>query len=189
MKIETLQLYTKNIAAQKYFYEKVLELPISDAKADTFTVHTQKGTIKFCQNEKFTPYHFAFTIPGDSIFKALAWLKNRVPILKNEDEEVVDFPAWNAKSVYFYDEDRNIVEFIARKNLPYPMLQTFGASQLYEVSEIGLATAAFQKKLQQLLNIPGMSKFSGGDEVFSLGFRNRTGDFNRQNKEKLVSRK
>jgi len=167
MIIETLTLYTKNIVAQKNFYAAVLELPVSDSQTDSFTVHTQKGTIVFRQNEKFTPYHFAFTIPGESIFKALSWLKKRVSIIKNESEEVVDFPAWNAKSVYFYDEDRNIVEFIARKNLPYPMLQSFDASQLYEVSEIGLATSAFHEKLQKLLNIPRMSKFSGGDEVFA----------------------
>ncbi len=167
MNIETLVLSTNKIEAQKNFYGNILKLPLADIQKDAFTVKTQKSNLIFQQNDGFTPYHFAFTIPGESIFKALSWLKERVGVIKNEKDEIVDFPAWNAKSVYFYDEDQNIVELIARKNLSYPTQEIFDASQLIEVSEIGLATSEFKKKSQELNNIPGVSKFSGGDEIFA----------------------
>ncbi len=98
--------------------------------------------------------------------KALEWLKERVEIQKDVDAEIIDFPAWNAESIYFYDADKNILEFIARKNLDNGNPNSFTSNDLLEISEIGIATTDFKEKFDYLISDTGVAKFGGGKEVF-----------------------
>ena len=166
MKIKKIILKTSNIRDQRLFYGEILGLTILNHSEEEFSVHTPGTKIHFHLDDQFTPYHFAFTIPSNKILKALQWLKQRVEIQKNHDDEIIDFPAWNAESIYFYDADKNIVEFIARKNLSNDTSGDFESSDILEISEIGMATENFREKMDRLIAIPEIHKFNGGDEKF-----------------------
>lgn len=138
MKILELAIFTKDPEAAKRFYTKTLGIGLAKEKRHSFTIQAGFSALSFIQKDDVSPYHFAFTIPSNQEAEALAWLKKRVEILKYGEDEIVDFSHWNAKSIYFYDPDKNIVEFIARKNLPYTSSQNFAGNSLVEISEIGM---------------------------------------------------
>jgi len=63
--------------------------------------------------------------------------------------------------MYFYDADKNIVEFIARKNLNNASTLPFNSTQLMSISEIGIPTLNIEEKFQQLRAISSVEEFSG----------------------------
>lgn len=82
-------------------------------------------------------YHFAFDIPRNQLENAAAWLGERVDLLQREGKTLIEFPDWNASSVYFHDPMGNIVEFIARQNLDNDAEGGFTPEMILRVSEIG----------------------------------------------------
>lgn len=166
MKIEHLTIYTQKLQKQLDFYENVLQLPIKNASEDAFEVQIGFSVLKIQQKTNATPYHIAFHIPAKQEQQALEWLKQRVSILKNEEEEIVDFPAWKAKSIYFYDADENVVEFISRSHCFEPKSADFSAESIVGIAEIGLATDDVQEKFNFLNQKIGLEKFTGDYERF-----------------------
>ncbi|MGO3182880.1 MAG: VOC family protein [Aequorivita sp.] len=167
MKIIELTLYSTQIDAQKKFYGEKLGLEIIHSNEKGVSIKIGKTILRFIQKSVSKPYHFAFNIPSNKVTESLKWLKERVEIQKDGDADIVDFPAWNAESIYFYDADKNILEFIARKNLDNDNYEPFTSDDLLEISEIGLATTEFQEKFDFLISAVGVTKFGGGREVFS----------------------
>ena len=166
MRIINLRLDTKNIERQKQFYSRVLELPIHSDSPDSFVVHLAHTKIYFKENLNATPYHFAINIPGHHESEALFWLKERTSIIPYEDKEIIDFKAWNAKSIYFYDENKNIVELISRRNLSYSPQDKFDHNSLIEVSEIGLYTKSIASIYRYLNQNTGLEIFDGKLDSF-----------------------
>ena len=80
-------------------------------------------------------------------------------ILPYENEEIVNFPAWNAKSIYFYDADKNIVEFIARRNLNLNSKNSFSGKSLLHISEIGFPTNDVPKLFNKLNKEYALEKY------------------------------
>lgn len=167
MKISRLTLYTNNLSRQKAFYKTTLGLPLVNETEGSATVLLQNTEVTFSEKPGATPYHFAINIPSDSIGEALKWLKKRVAILTDEGHEIQDFPAWNAKSVYFYDTDNNIVELISRRNLDYTFSGPFNSASLIEVSEIGMAVQEISPYYKKLKETAGLELFDGNLEEFS----------------------
>src|SRR5690554_586378 len=112
MEIEHLQIRTPQLERQLEFYREVLQQEVTRTCADRFTVKMGYSTLEFIADESATPYHIAFHIGAHLEGSALKWLKGRVPILPDGDQEVVDFKNWNAKSIYFHDADQNVLELI-----------------------------------------------------------------------------
>jgi len=173
MKIKELSLYTTQIDAQKRFYGDTIGLEILQSNEKEIVFNTGHSILRFKKKATSNPYHFAFNIPSNKVKEALSWLNERVKIQKDGDSEIVDFPAWNAESIYFYDADKNILEFIARKDLENRNSDPFSSEDLLEISEIGLATNNFKEKFDFLLSEVGVPKYGGGKEVFcALGSEN-----------------
>lgn len=166
MRIEFLRLYTDKLQEQKEFYRDTLQLPLREVSEQSFQVVLGFSVLEFEERESATPYHIAFHIPALQEEKALKWLKKRVTILKNEGEEIVDFPAWSAKSIYFYDADKNVVEFISRKHFIEPGSSEFSEKSIEGVSEIGLATSNVRSAFDFLHENFGLKKFTGDYEHF-----------------------
>ena len=166
MRIEFLQVYTRNFEEQKNFYGKTLQLPLKNISESIFQVQLGFSVLEFQQKESATPYHIAFHVPAFQEEKALVWLKQRVKILESDGEEIVDFPGWKAKSIYFYDTDKNIVEFISRKHFFPAESEGFSEESILGISEIGLATSTVQEKFNFLNNNFGLAKFTGDYEHF-----------------------
>ena len=166
MKIQELEIYTPRLKSQTKFYSEILELEII-AKTNTSTsFQIGESILKLVQREKFNPYHYAINIPANQEFEGLEWLKDRVEILKYENLPIQYFDFWNAYAIYFYDEDRNIVELIARKNLENHSNQAFDKNSLLEICEIGIPTSDIGKEYEILKNATGIPIHSGNLERF-----------------------
>lgn len=166
MKIERLEIRSSNVAAQLKFYRDLLGLKTDSYDEESFEVTAGYTQIKFIQDAAATPYHIAFHIPDKQEEEALRWVKERVPVLRNNNDEIIDFSGWNAKSVYFYDEDRNIMEFISRRNFNEPESPIFSPDSLLGVAEVGLATADIHSKFEYLQNKCHLEVFDGNFEKF-----------------------
>ena len=166
MRIKELKLYTKDLSKQTEFYANTLGLKLVENK-DKFSVfQIGKTRLFFEQNNSFRPYHFAINISSNKEHEALYWLKQRVEILKYEAHEIQDFSNWNAKAIYFYDKDKNIVEFIARKNLDHRSESEFNSNDLLEVSEIGLPVKTIESTYNALNKITPLQIYDGGLQKF-----------------------
>ena len=166
MKIKELILLTPNLESQIEFYSKVLELEVVFRNAIECSFSTGESILTFRVDKKSTPYHFAFNIPSNKAYEALSWLKRRVDLLPYKNKEMVDFSSWNAKAIYFYDKDKNIVEFIARKNLNRNSSHTFSSKSILNISEIGLASTKMERTFESINSMRSIDLYSGNFERF-----------------------
>lgn len=139
MIITQLKIYTNKLEEQVAFYKTILGVDVIDRTETSVSFKIGCTHLILNYSESAKPYHFAFNIPSNKEKEALVWLKEKLTVLQHHGHELIDFPNWNAKSIYFYDADKNIVEFIARKNLKVETIVPFDSSQLLGVSEIGMA--------------------------------------------------
>ncbi|MFH6942879.1 VOC family protein [Flavobacterium sp. FlaQc-50] len=140
MKLEHLQIITNNVAATAAFYQDILELSIIEKSTESVTVQTGNSVLKFIEDPEFDSiYHFAFNIPENKLDEAIEWCKNKVDIIPIEDEKVItNFENWNANAIYFYDNNGNLLEFIARHDLNNSQTAAFNSKSILNISEIGI---------------------------------------------------
>ncbi len=161
MKILELTLLSNHLQQQKKFYRDVLELELIAERRDRISFQVGSTTLNFVESKKFKPYHFAFNIPAYMEEEGLEWLKDRVEILKEAENEIIDFSSWNARAMYFYDQDQNIVEFISRRNLGIHSDEKFSSDNLLHVSEIGVPTNNISEVFEFLSNEIGLEIYDG----------------------------
>lgn len=169
MKIENLEIQTANIEQQFIFYSELLGLPVVQKDKHQFAVQIGFSILKFQRKQHATPYHIAFHIPAYFEEKALIWLKERVKIQSfnaEEKNEIIDFSSWNAKSIYFYDEDKNILEFISRRHLWKSSSEKFSAESILGIAEIGLATTDVKSAFDYLQQQFSLKKYAGDLDKF-----------------------
>lgn len=166
MKIEELILFTNKLDAQIDFYTTILELPIEISTPEYTSFNIGNSILTFKYKKDATPYHFALNIPSNKEKEALYWLKERVDILSFDDKEIIDFSSWNAKAIYFYDLDNNIIEFISRKNLELNFDQKFSSKSIINISEVGLVSNEIELMFNKLYGINKLDVYSGDFEQF-----------------------
>jgi catechol-2,3-dioxygenase len=96
MQIKKLKIYTANLSAQSEFYSEVLNLEWIGQAKNSVSFKIGRSVLEIEEASNSTPYHFAINIPSNQENEALAWLKNRVDILKDGNNEIQDFVFWNA---------------------------------------------------------------------------------------------
>ncbi len=140
MYIKEIQLSTNHLKETELFYTKSLELKIRHKGQHSISFYAGNSVLCFVKNEYVSHpvYHFAFNIPGHQFKEALIWLKARIKLLSVNGLEIVDFPRWNAHSIYFYDNNQNVLEWIARHDLKYETYLSFRGESVKCISEIGL---------------------------------------------------
>ena len=166
MRIKELKIYSQDLQKQTDFYTKTIGLDLIERCRDHVVFQIGESRLKIVRNERFRPYHFAINIPCNQQTEALHWLKERVEILKDGNNEIQQFDNWNAKAVYFYDADNNIVEFIARQNLRNERFEDFGTDSLLEISEIGIPINDIRTAYNSLKNIAHLEIYDGEFERF-----------------------
>lgn len=167
MKIKSLILYTSKLEEQTAFYKNVLGIPIIEESFNHSSFQIGSSVLSFYYRETSTPYHFAFNIPSNQEKEAMQWLKQRVELLRgDENEELIHFEDWNARALYFHDKDNNIVEFIARKNLTTHSNAPFRAQSLLCISEIGVPVQKIDKAYNDLNQIKRLPIYDGDFERF-----------------------
>ncbi len=100
--------------------------------------------------------HFAVNVPPQRFEEAVAWARERVELVDDD----VPFPAWRARSAYFFDPGGNIVELIARERAP-------GEDLFLEISEVGLPVTDVGAAVEWLEAELGLPHFSGNRRDFS----------------------
>jgi len=166
MKIKELILQTAACEPLKEFYAEVLLLPVDSKGSDCFIVQAGATRLIFTRaspgNEPV--YHFAFNIPSNKIEEARAWLLQRVALLwlKEYNSDIAEFVGWHARSVYFLDPAGNILEFIARFDLDDRAEESFSATQIRNISELGLVFPEnnFDDAVSDLILRYGLGYFS-----------------------------
>ncbi|WP_147679058.1 VOC family protein [Algibacter pacificus] len=161
MKIEEIILFTNQIEKQKQFYQQVLELDLVFNSEEKITFKAGCSLLTFQYKKDVKAAHFAFNIPSNKIDDALVWLKKRVYILSDGETEISNFESWNAKAVYFYDADNNIVECIARRDLNIESSVSFSSKSILYISEMAIATADISAVYQAISNIKSIPIFDG----------------------------
>lgn len=161
MNILELELLTDSITETESFYNDVIGLEtISKSNSSvSFTAGSTKLTFRSSENLK-PVYHFAFDIPNNKLQEAFAWIEKKTGILEVvPPEKIADFYNWNAKSFYFYDNNANILEFIARFSLDNTSEKPFDGSLVLSVSEIGFVSKNVSKLSDEMSNKYDLSIF------------------------------
>ncbi|TGV01226.1 VOC family protein [Flavivirga rizhaonensis] len=162
MKIKEIILFTANIQRQKQFYKTVLEFELVLDSEEKISFKTGASVLSFVYDEKaVNSSHFAFNIPSNQQQEALQWLQERVQILPDDDNLISDFKDWNAKAIYFYDADKNIVEFIARKNIDINSRNSFSSKNILSLSEIGIVATNLETVYNSINSIKNIPVFDG----------------------------
>ncbi|MBJ6368112.1 VOC family protein [Snuella sedimenti] len=166
MLIKEITLFTNNILRQKEFYRHILDFELVFDSADKIAFNSGDSVLSFQYKEAVKPSHLAFNIPSNKIEGALQWLQRRVEILPDGDNLIIDFKNWNAKAIYFYDADKNIMEFIARKDLGLNSRVNFSSASVLSISEIGIATTNIEAIYNQINAIKAIPVFDGNFQRF-----------------------
>lgn len=155
MQIKELVLYTNKLQEQFEFYTQTLGCNAVAQASDSFALKTGSAMLRFEQNpgpQRLAPYHFAFNIEPATLNAVVPFLQSRkIQALEANGKTIQDFTDWNAKAVYCFDADGNIVEFIARFNLGQQIPgQEFDVSQIWNISEMGIVVPDIPDFLQRI---------------------------------------
>lgn len=142
MKISQIQIKTNDIKKTRTFYQSVLDLFILKNDQNSVMIRVGDSVLKFVEDSQFNSiYHFAFNIPENQLEEAIKWCKNKVDLIPIEDKNVIThFENWNADAIYFYDNNGNLLEFIARHDLNNEQDGKFTGASILNISEIGIVT-------------------------------------------------
>lgn len=178
MQIHELTIAAGNPEELKKFYSEELgfkEIEASTA-TDGFSFQCGYTRINFVPGDKDSRYHFAFNIRPDQLPASIDWLNDHKIELINNDKgpgKIVDFPAWRAKSVYFFDPAGNIVELIARAAIaPAGNAPKFSAASVCGVSEIGIVchdVDAMRQWIETTHGVKGFARQENTGEFSAMG--------------------
>lgn len=138
------------------------------AAPDSFTVQAGATRLTFrADAARAATYHFAFNIPENKLPAAKSWLAGRADLLTQDGADEFASQTWNAQQVYFFDPAGNILEFIARHNLPNAAAGPFGPRDILGISEIGLPADDVQATVALLTHDLGLSPFKDQSDTFA----------------------
>ena len=142
MQLTSLEIESNDLEATAHFYNKILGLPITVNTEEQVSFQLPEGVLSFLVATTTHPqYHIALNIPQNQVHQAVTWLASRAEVIPiNEKQLVADFKNWNAEAVYFFDNNRNIVEFIGRRDLDNGSSKPFGPHSILGLSEVGIVT-------------------------------------------------
>lgn len=167
MKILEIKLLSDDLLETERFYSEILGLELLSKNKNSISFKAGSSKLSFMKSEKINPtYHFAFNIPNNKLQQAITWAYTRVNLIPIEDDEVIaDFKNWNAKSIYFYDINKNILEFIARFDLENQIKGDFSSEEIQSISEVGLIADSPGKLAEELIQKYDLSYFEKGAQV------------------------
>ncbi|QDP99384.1 hypothetical protein FOH38_01780 [Lysinibacillus fusiformis] len=155
MKITKVKLYAYDLPKMKEFYCEQLGLSLITSNTHFFEIAVGGSIIIF---EKLATsiqkqYHFAFNIPSNLFVQAKNWIKERVDVLRLDEQDEVYFETIKAHSLYFYDPEENVIELIARTEVNPPHdTDSFLPVHLLNIGEINLTTDSIPEVAARLMD-------------------------------------
>jgi len=163
MRVLELRLTTNCLSHLREFYLNRMEFPMLAESSDSLTLGAGETRLVFEQGDA-GQYHIAFNIPENQFAEAKRWTAERVPLVIMPDgADEIHWKAWNAHAVYFFDPAGNIMEFIARHNLPNASDEPFNSRSVRQVSEVGLPVMNVSEASNTLQAELGIGVFDAGD--------------------------
>lgn len=161
MKIKQVEILSQNLVETENFYSEILGFKIHKKTENTISFIIGSSILTYRKTESVKPvYHFAFNIPNNKLQEAEKWISSRVSLIEFENKPIIDFPNWNAKSIYFFDNNGNILEFIARFNLQNAINTPFDSLSILSISEIAFVTRNVKELAQKFILENGFNYFS-----------------------------
>ncbi|NIG55496.1 VOC family protein [Chitinophaga sp. Cy-1792] len=167
MKITALEIISNDINKAIHFYHEILgfELVASSPEKAVVKIGHTLFTLKH-DNQAKGVYHLAFDIANNHLEEALHWIAAKMPVVKDKDHnEITGFPAWNAKSFYFYDQEDNLLELITRYDQHSHNSQPFDQHAIIGINEVGISPAAPLVLAEDLVSNHGLSWFAKGPKL------------------------
>ena len=164
MKIIELTLLTNDLSETKRFYGQTMGFKIvHETETDiSFGVGTSKLIFQQVLETLKPKYHFAFNIPSNQLEEAIHWTLERTGLIETEGSPIADFDHWNAKAIYFYDYQLNVLEFIVRYDLNNPSNEVFSVDSILNINEIGIVTDHPLQLAHEIIEKTGTNYFSKG---------------------------
>jgi len=178
MKIKEIKLRTQRLIQVVDFYSQQLHLSIIHQTEEAVSFKVGDSILTFLKSEEVThPYHFALNIPSHSILECYHYYRKSIDFVANVEDSsleipVYDFINWNAKALYFFDPDYNIVEFIARDDIQIPLLGEFTYKQLLSIGEMGIVVddcLETARELDDKYQIPSFIRSEGNASFNPVG--------------------
>ena len=140
MKFRELTLQTNCLLETEKFYREKLGLLIDRRSEDFISFQVGVSKLAFVKTKtiKRPTYHFAFSIPNNKLEESITWLEKKIQIIHLETGPIVKFSNWNARSIYFFDNNGNILEFICRDDLNNYSSDDFSSKSIQSINEVGL---------------------------------------------------
>ena len=166
MEIKEIVIQTDDLKGTENFYANVLGFELIKKEQNTIAFLAGNSILSFIKSTNLNPkYHFAFNIPKNKLNEATIWLNSKVNLLLNDENEIItDFGDWNAKAIYFYDNNNNIVEFITRFDLTNETEKKFDALSVLSISEIGIVANDPMKLASQIMDKNHLKYFEKGKQ-------------------------
>ena len=166
MEIKEIVIQTDDLKGTENFYANVLGFELIKKEQNTIAFLAGNSILSFIKSTNLNPkYHFAFNIPKNKLNEATIWLNSKVNLLLNDENEIItDFGDWNAKAIYFYDNNNNIVELIIRFDLTNETEKKFDASSVLSISEIGIVANDPMKLASQIMDKNHLKYFEKGKQ-------------------------
>jgi catechol 2,3-dioxygenase-like lactoylglutathione lyase family enzyme len=142
MKLLEVRIVTKNLEETENFYSNRFGLPVSEKSKNSVSFVAGASKLTFEKSAIESPvYHFAFNICHNHLRESLVWARQRFEIIPATPGKIIaDFDNWNAQAFYFYDNNGNILEFIARYDLNNALVRPFEVNSIQSISEIAFVT-------------------------------------------------
>jgi len=161
MKIKEIHLLSNNIIETERFYNTTLavETEMMNKEEVSFLIGTTRLVFKKSAVQQ-PNYHLAFDIPNNKLEEAFNWLAERTLLLPvTESSKFASFESWNATSIYFYDNNKNLLELICRADLLNESALPFSSNALLYISEIGIVTDNVQEMADELIDKYGLAYY------------------------------
>ncbi len=134
MLIHSLALASRSPEEQHSFYSGTLGFKASEERRDHNTINAGATKLKFQKSVSAQYYHFAFLIPEGRIEACMDYVEKRgIRLLPLDGSKIIEFDP--GRSIYFFDPDGNIAEFIER-----PVIKggqgAFSIDEVVRVNEI-----------------------------------------------------
>lgn len=162
MRLLQIELLTDSLSETETFYGYVLGFNVLEKSEKHISFRTGNSVLRFELREGSKAcYHFAFNLPGNKLEQAFKWMTDKAELIPVDNANYyTDFSNWHAKSFYFYDNNRNILEFIARYDLhDEEQSSHFDIKQVRCISEIGIVCNNLEKECNSLMHTYGFTYF------------------------------
>ncbi len=162
MKILEIEMFSDRLDETEAFYKDIVGLVLEDKSEEHLQFKAGFSSLRFKRSSSLNAvYHFAFNVPYNMLEEAYFWISSKWNLLPVQgDEKIADFEAWNARAFYFYDNNGNIVEFIARKDLEALTEKPFTSGAVISLGEIGIVTDDVKKFTRRLTKLTGVEIFA-----------------------------